>query len=423
MPESDELVRYKQAIKDYIFSNCTRMLREPKGCLRYPFIVAGSVYFDDLWDWDSWLTDIALRQAYSECGHLDKDSLIEYEKGCVLNFLSACTDDGWIPIVINVNDDYSTIRDKHSKMGKNMHKPILAQHAAFISLQSGSFTWLKDFLSRLEAFLNMYEREFFHPCGLYFWKDDFAIGVDNDPSIFYRPENSCGSIYLNTFLYRELLAFSLIKEQFSGKAAALPWVKKAECLKDKINELCWDERDGLYYSVDLNLRPIDPNAFLHKNAPRHWDTVIMRLDNWSNFLPLWAGIAAPVQAERVIRGHILNPRTFNAEYGIRTLSRLEKMYNLRASNNPSNWLGPIWGISNYLTFRGLIRYGYDDQARELAYKTIKLFGRDIEKCGEMHEYYNPDTGEPIIHPGFQNWNLLVLNMIAWLENRPVITEY
>ena len=28
---------------------------------------------------------------------------------------------------------------------------------------------------------------------------------------------------------------------------------------------------------------------------------------------------------------------------MRTLSRLEKMYNLRASGNPSSWMGPVWG--------------------------------------------------------------------------------
>ena len=53
-------------------------------------------------------------------------------------------------------------------------------------------------------------------------------------------------------------------------------------------------------------------------------------------------------------------------YGIRSLSRLEKMYDLRASNNPSNWLGPVWGMTNYLVFRGLVKYGFDDDARELA---------------------------------------------------------
>ena len=48
---------------------------------------------------------------------------------------------------------------------------------------------------------------------------------------------------------------------------------------------------------------------------------------------------------------VRDPCTFRATYGVRTLSPLEKMYDLRASNNPSNWLGPVWGMSNYMVFR------------------------------------------------------------------------
>jgi hypothetical protein len=32
-------------------------------------------------------------------------------------------------------------------------------------------------------------------------------------------------------------------------------------------------------------------------------------------------------------------------------------------------------------------------------------------------------GEPILNRGFQNWNYLILNMIAWIENKPIISEF
>ena len=81
-------------------------------------------------------------------------------------------------------------------------------------------------------------------------------------------------------------------------------------------------------------------------------------------------------------------------------------------------IGPIWGISNYMTFRGLVKYGFDEDAKKLAEKTITLFGRDLERFGALHEYYQPENGEPILNRGFQNWNYLVLNMVAWLEGKP-----
>jgi putative isomerase len=76
-----------------------------------------------------------------------------------------------------------------------------------------------------------------------------------------------------------------------------------------------------------------------------------------------------------------------------------------------------------MVFRGLVDYGFRHEAREMAKKAIALFGHDLEKEGALHEYYNPETGEPIMNKGFQNWNYLVLNMLAWLEGRNVIKEF
>jgi putative isomerase len=76
-----------------------------------------------------------------------------------------------------------------------------------------------------------------------------------------------------------------------------------------------------------------------------------------------------------------------------------------------------------LVFRGLVNYGYNDIAKELAQKTIDMFANDIKECGEMHEYYDPESAKPVINPGFQNWNLLSINMAAWLDGGKVITEF
>ena len=125
----------------------------------------------------------------------------------------------------------------------------------------------------------------------------------------------------------------------------------------------------------------------------------------------------------MVKENLLDSRTFNSPYGVRTLSKLEKMYSTKPTHNPSNWCGPIWGISNYMTFRGLVDYGFTEEARMLAEKTVTLFGNDFQKEGALHEYYNPETGEPIMNKGFQNWNFLVLNMIAWLEGRKAVVEF
>ena len=87
------------------------------------------------------------------------------------------------------------------------------------------------------------------------------------------------------------------------------------------------------------------------------------------------------------------------------------MYSLARSGNPSNWLGPIWIITNYLVWKGLKNYGYKPKADHLADKTVQLLASDLTTSGSLNEYYDPDTGAPLSHQGFVDWNMLVLEMI------------
>lgn len=409
---------YKKLIWEYSGRFYKNMTREAQGELKYPFIVPGSgSYCDCLWDWDSWLTDVAVRQIMLDRGE-DQSDFFEYEKGCILNFLEHAKSDGRIPIFLTEKGSQNILEEN----SQNMHKPCLAQHAAFVVKSSGMSEWLQPYFLVLKSFLDCYYRNFYHEeTGLYFWIDDGGIGVDNDPCTFYRPNRSSASIYLNCLMYKELEAMVYLSKMFGEDGEK--YQSEASNLKQSIQTWLWDEKDGFYYSADLNLRPVDYHEKLHGNKPRHWPCLIQRIGVWSGFMAMWAGIATPEQAKRMVEDNIRNSDTFWAEYGVRTLSKMEKMYCIEKSGNPSCWLGPIWGISNYMCFRGLINYGFEAEAKELADKTVRLFGKDIQKCGEMHEYYHPDTGEGVNNPGFQNWNLLVNNIIAWMEQRRVVKEF
>ena len=70
----------------------------------------------------------------------------------------------------------------------------------------------------------------------------------------------------------------------------------------------------------------------------------------------------------------------------------------------------------------MVDYGFESEAKALAEKTIILFGNDFEKNGALHEYYLPDSGTPVLNKGFQNWNYLVVNMAAWLDDKNAIFE-
>ena len=82
---------------------------------------------------------------------------------------------------------------------ENMHKPVLAQHAAFlVKLNQGNADWLRENFCALQSFMHNYKS--FHrsaATGLYFWQTDKMIGVDNDPCTFFRPPRSSGSHWLS----------------------------------------------------------------------------------------------------------------------------------------------------------------------------------------------------------------------------------
>ena len=407
-------------LKEYMQELSKFMTSPPVGDFKHPCIIVsqGNVYTMQLWDWGNWVNNIALRQRAMEEG--DTQYLYECEKGSVLNFLDQQKPDGSIEIAIFGDPEKNYFKKLPHR---NVHKPVLAQHVAFILKYSPDVEWIRPHFSKLKAFNHFYEENAKHESGLFYFFDDFAIGVDNDPSTFYRPDNSSASIYINSLMYMELGAMAYIAQKLGESADAESYRQKQEALRDAINAHCYDEKDGMYYSCDINLRPIEPNVKLHSGMPRHYSTLIQRLGCWSSFLPLWAGIPTKEQAERIVKENLLDEKAFWAPYGVRSLSKYEKMYRIVGSSNPSSWHGGVWILSNYFIYKGLLRYGYKAEGEELAKKTVDLLARDYAETGAFHEYYHPETGEGVWKKGFSSWNLLAWNLLAYLEGRECIEEF
>ena len=127
--------KYAKIIREKIYSTYRDYCREPGGHLPFPFIVPGGAQYGNvLWDWDSWLSDIAIHQAAADQGGKALKEIADYEKGCVLNFLRYSGIDGWVPVNISMDAGTQKPEDIYKE---NMHKPCLAQHAAFIVQQNG----------------------------------------------------------------------------------------------------------------------------------------------------------------------------------------------------------------------------------------------------------------------------------------------
>jgi putative isomerase len=189
--------------------------------------------------------------------------------------------------------------------------------------------------------------------------------------------------------------------------------EKAGTLAGNIRKYCWDPRDSFFYTADVQC--VDRRAELIPNVTRgmdmSWKSLPLRVQMFTGFLPLWCGIATQAQAEALVSVNYRADDRLRAQWGVRSLSSRESMYSLAFSSNPSNWLGPVWIIVNYFAWKALERYGFHQEADDLAGKTISLLASDLRKNGSLNEYYHPDTGAALSHKGFMDWNLLVLEMI------------
>ena len=146
-----------------------------------------------------------------------------------------------------------------------------------------------------------------------------------------------------------------------------------------MNRVLWCERAGLY----LDELPTGPSTRVAA----------------SNFLPLIAGVPSPRRARRMI-DTLRSPDRFGGDHVIPTISRDDPAF-----ADQQYWRGSIWPPMNYLVLQGLRRYGFDDLARELAWKGARMFLADRRRTGMCRENFDARTGQGC-GQRFQSWGPL-----------------
>ena len=127
-----------------------------------------------------------------------------------------------------------------------------------------------------------------------------------------------------------------------------------------------------------------------------WNTFI-KFRSWANLFVLWGKAASCEQAAEVVK-KIMSPGEFLPCCGIRSHSKNDMVYNNEPMGNPSNWQGPVWGLSTFLTAYAMSRYGYKNEALDAARRLIRTYAADIEQNGCVHEFYHGETGQPLMRP-------------------------
>lgn len=83
----------------------------------------------------------------------------------------------------------------------------------------------------------------------------------------------------------------------------------------------------------------------------------------------------------VLAEKALDADEFLSPGGLRSHSARDPVYNNARTGNPSNWQGPVWGLSTFLTAYGLTRYGRVREAVDLADRQVRVFAADRRDKG------------------------------------------
>jgi len=374
------------------------IVKPPRGLLLHEYVVPDGPYFQ-LFDWDMYFMSAALSY----------DKISRPIVGSIENFL-AFVDEfaNWTGYTAR------EIAPDALWALPEMCKPFLAQAAVRASLTSGNVSWLRGsdpppssnpnyrklqfyerpnaaprptFYQKLKDTLTFWENNRRAPDGLFVWYNGVESGTDNNPAVSDVPSQTTEGVDLQSYIYREYLSLAFLASRLNEPQDATRYREKAAALKTLVQQRLWSNADGSYWNIDTRT-----GGFV-------------KIRTWTNFVPLWSGLASPAQADRMI-ATLVDPAQFWSTHGVRTLSRDEQLYDPLQGY----WRGPIWILSNYLMMHGLMNYGRKAEALELAEKTERLLVADFERTGGMNENYNPETGAPDAAGHFVSWNLLAEHM-------------
>jgi alpha,alpha-trehalase len=164
-------------------------------------------------------------------------------------------------------------------------------------------------------------------------------------------------VCLNVLLYRMEDEASRIHAIAGDPAAATRWRERARARKALIDRYLWDPDAGLYFDYNFETR-----------RRRRYEFA-------TTFYPLWAGIASPDQARRVVA----NLPKFEAAGGLLTSTE-------RSGNQ---WDAPYgWAPLQVIAVDGLRRYGFTADADRLARKFVSMIVDDFEVHGTIVEKYD-----------------------------------
>ena len=305
-----------------------------------------------MWLWDSVFHAVGWR-------HLD----VALARDMISAVFDAQRADGFIPHMM----------DPH-QVSPMTQPPVLALGVALVLEKEPCLDWLAEVYPKLCAYLrwDMANRDS-DGGGLLEWDIEGdpncrsgESGMDNSPR--FDSATRLDAVDFNSFLAHECELLAEFARQLDRPADAAEGVGQAARTNALIREKLWSPAHRFF--VDDDVERGHPSDILAS----------------SGFMPLLSGAATPEQAAALV-AHLHNPTTFGTAFPIPSVAACHADRYVK-----DMWRGPSWINMNWLTARGLDRYGYRAEAEALRARTTAEIERWCESHGSLFEFYD-DRGE------------------------------
>lgn len=201
-------------------------------------------------------------------------------------------------------------------------------------------------------------------------------------------------VMLNTIYIENLQVMARLFLEIGDDSKAKIYSERADVARASLDELCWDEADGLYY--DINGR---------ENAK-------IRVSTVSSLLPIFLTDVDDVKYQRILQ-HLLNPEEYWARYPVPSVAMNQPSFRPDTVGGNLVWRGPTWFSSNWYLARGLLRHGRRDLATHMARQSLELI-----RISGIREYYNPQTGTGHGALDF-SWSTILVDLVVTLAEGDV----
>lgn len=171
---------------------------------------------------------------------------------------------------------------------------------------------------------------------------------------------------LNSLLYKYETDFAKAAEILEDEAQARLWSEKAEERRQTMNRLMWDRMRGFYYDYNYEKKKRGGVSSL------------------AGYYPMWAGMVNEKQAAQLVK----NLKRFEKKGGLATTDG-QSLNQFLPGAMPIQWAYPNgWAPLHFIVVQGLLRYGYENEARRIALKWLKTNLDWFNKHGIFLEKYN-----------------------------------